>query len=303
MNWFFIALMAPFLWSITNLIDKILLSKYFKGIGVGSIIVFVAFADILILPFIYLFNPQVISLSPLHISILITIGILGTLEFLLYFKALAQEEASIVIPLFQLIPVFTFALGYIFLKESLTINQIFASIIIVLGTILISLNFDERIPKLKAKVLMLMVIACLIIAFQAVLFKVVAIREDYWSSIFWMYLGGGIAGIGILATFKSYRSEAYAVFKANSKAIISLTGISELTNLAGGLVVNYAFLLAPVTLVYIVNGFQPVFVFLESLALTLLFPQIYKESILKKHLLQKIFAIGVIFIGTYLLNS
>ena len=40
MTWFFIALIGPFMYALTNHIDKILLEKYFKNNGVGTIILF-----------------------------------------------------------------------------------------------------------------------------------------------------------------------------------------------------------------------------------------------------------------------
>jgi len=40
MTWFLIALVGPFLYALTNHIDKILLEKYFKKSGIGNIQLF-----------------------------------------------------------------------------------------------------------------------------------------------------------------------------------------------------------------------------------------------------------------------
>ena len=40
MQWFFIALIGPLMYALTNHIDKILLEKYFKNGGIGTILLF-----------------------------------------------------------------------------------------------------------------------------------------------------------------------------------------------------------------------------------------------------------------------
>lgn len=64
---------------------------------------------------------------------------------------------------------------------------------------------------------------------------------------------------------------------------------------------DYATLLAPITLVMTLNGYQPVFVFLLGILLTLFLPSLVKEKIKPIHLLHKGIAIGVILGGTILI--
>lgn len=65
---------------------------------------------------------------------------------------------------------------------------------------------------------------------------------------------------------------------------------------------NFATLLAPLALVWVVNGFQPFFVLLYGVIITLFFPKFGTESLLKKHLVQKVVAILIMFVGVLLLN-
>jgi hypothetical protein len=51
--------------------------------------------------------------------------------------------------------------------------------------------------------------------------------------------------------------------------------------------------------VLLAGAFQPVFVLVIGVILTLFFPKISIESLSKKHLAQKIVAISLIMIGTY----
>ena len=73
MNWFFIALIAPFLYAITNHIDKYLISKYIKEGKVGALIMFSALFGIFALPIILVINPMVLNISLWQIIILVVI--------------------------------------------------------------------------------------------------------------------------------------------------------------------------------------------------------------------------------------
>ena len=61
MNWFLIALIPPAVWAATNHFDKYLLSKYFKGGGVGALMVFSSMIGVLLLPIIYILHPEVVQ--------------------------------------------------------------------------------------------------------------------------------------------------------------------------------------------------------------------------------------------------
>jgi hypothetical protein len=56
MEWFYIALAAPALWSAVNYIDKYLVEKYFKGGGIGALLIFSSLVGIIVIPFIPLFE-------------------------------------------------------------------------------------------------------------------------------------------------------------------------------------------------------------------------------------------------------
>lgn len=112
MNWFLIALIPPAVWSITNHLDKYLLSKYFKGGGVGALMVFSSLVGVFLLPIIYLLHPEALSVKPINAILMALNGFLYVLAVLPYFYALNKDEASIAVPLFQLIPVFSYVLDY-----------------------------------------------------------------------------------------------------------------------------------------------------------------------------------------------
>jgi len=303
MKWFLIAISSPALWSITNYIDKYLISKYFKNSGTGALIIFSSIIGLFVLPFILIFQPNVLEISPLQAMTIIFSSIISIIAILIYLYALKKDEASIVVPLFQTIPIFAFILGYFFLHEVLTYRQIIGSLIIILGGISLSLDLNNKIPKLKTTILFLMLLSSFFIALSGLIFKVVAIETNFWTTSFWGYIGDVLMGIFFIVAIKSYRVEFLKVIQKNKLPIIGLNALNEILNVIASLTFRFVTLLAPLALVWTVNGFQPFFVFLYGVLITIFFPQLGAESLAKKHIIQKIITIIIMFIGTYILNT
>lgn len=303
MNWFLFALAGPALWSISNHLDKLLISKYFKGVSVGAQVLFACLFGAFILPIIYLIEPNVFKIQLSYIPILWTYSLTYVLAGIIYYYALKEAETSTVVPMFQLIPVFGYFVAYLVLGEVLAPKQIISSLLIIFGAVMLSLDLTERGINFKKSVLFLMIISSFLYSLGGVLFKFAALRASFWVSTFWSVLGATIMGLLIFIFIKSYRRQFLNVFRHNKIPIIGLNGLNETIVVIAELSFSYAFLLAPITLVWVVNGFQPFFVFLYGVILTLFFPHLGSESLLRKHLVQKILAIAIIFTGTYLLNS
>jgi hypothetical protein len=71
--------------------------------------------------------------------------------------------------------------------------------------------------------------------------------------------------------------------------------------MTGNLAFAFAYMLAPIALVLLANSFQPIFVLGIGILLTIFFPKISVEKIEAKNLWQKVIAITITGIGTYLL--
>lgn len=300
MNWFLIAMLAPLLWSITNFIDKLLVSRYFKG-NVGAMMVFSGLIGFFISAIILIFNFSSLFFGLQPILILIISGVIYVFSLLPYIFALDKEDTSLVVPLFQLIPIFSLLLGMIFLNEFLTHNQLIGGGIIILGAILISLDFDNKKISIKKNILVLMGVSSFGVAVYSLLFKLGTGSLNYFIASFWFYIGMGLAGFSLLF-YSPYRKQFLQVFKTNSKPVISLNFINEILNISAVVIINFALILGPMALVWVVNGLQPIFVFIIGFILTLTVPHIIKEKIYRKHLIQKFVAILMVVIGAIILN-
>lgn len=302
MNWFFITLLAPFLYALTNHIDKLLLEKYFKEGGVGTLMLFSSLLSALALPFLYLADPMALSVSFLHIFVLALVGIINILVLWFYFLALRDAEASVVIVFYQLVPVFGLVLAYIILGEVITQMQSIAMVVILFGTTIISFEIDESQKfKFRKKTVIYMMLASFFWALGSVVFKAVAIEENVWRSLFWEHLMLTIIGLFLFVFVKSYRANFLIAIKHNSKAILTLNLANELLFMLGNLIFSFSYLLAPVSLILLMNSFQPIFVLIIGVLLTVLLPKATFERIQIVHIWQKLVAIAITGGGTYLL--
>ncbi|MFA6463829.1 MAG: hypothetical protein WCV55_02385, partial [Candidatus Paceibacterota bacterium] len=154
----------------------------------------------------------------------------------------------------------------------------------------------------KKSTLLLMISSGVLISLSDVFFKKYSTINEFIPSFFWNQIGIAIFGIICFCFIASYRKHFLAVFKI-SKTAIAINSLSELILISSALVNYYALLIAPVTLILLVNyTFQPLFVFIEGVIITLLFPKILTEKISKKHIFQKIVSILIMSAGIYFLN-
>ncbi len=302
MNWFFLALLGPLLYATTNYIDKVLLDKYFKQKGVGTILLFSSLLSVIALPFIFLVDHTVFSMSARDILIMATVGGLNVGVLWCYLLALKHEEASVVIVFYQLVPVIGGILGYFFLGEILKPLQIIAMAIVIVGTTIVAFEIDsDNHFKLRKKTVLPMLAAASFWAIGGVIFKAVALEENIWRTIFWEHVMLVAVGVVIFIFIRSYRDDFLSAFKNNSKTILSYNVANELIYITGNVIVAYTYLLAPIGLVLLTESFQPIFVLLIGIFLTIFFPKIIAEKIQARHLWPKIIAILITLVGTYLL--
>ena len=291
MSWFFIALLSPVLHAAANHIDKYLLSRYFKGGGTATLIIFSSIFGLVVLPFIVLIEPNVLDITPSHALLLLLSGIIYTVYLIPYFYALNQDEASIVVPLFQTVPIFGYILAYFVLGETLNNQQIFASLLIISGAVFLSLDLNQKRLTIKKNIFLAMLLSSFLVALGALIFKFVAIQETFWVSSFWNYIGYAIVGSFLLTFIKSYRKQFLKVIHRNKLSILTVNSFNEILFIIGALGMTFASLLAPLALVLVVDGLQPFFVLVYGIIITLFLPKLGEESLLKKDLIQKIIAI------------
>jgi drug/metabolite transporter (DMT)-like permease len=301
MSWIFFAFSGPVLWAISVHLDKYLVERFFKESSVAVLLVFTALVGVLLLPFIWLYQPNVMSPSAGSIALIMLAGILYMTAMLLYLRALQSEEASVVSPFFQAGPLFGYVLAYLVLGETLTRQQMAGGAMIVIGALIVSLRFGQSSKMFKARLAVQMLACGFIMALSSLIFKVYAIRVEFWTTTFWMFVGEGIFGATLLM-ISSYRRQFVALVRANTAALLSINASNELINLGGGLGNRYALLFAPLSIVQAIGSTTTLFVFAFGIVLSVFFPRLGREDLSGRELAQKGIAAVIVAAGVALVT-
>ncbi len=297
MHWFIIALAGPMLWAVTNHVDKFIISRYSSEKNPLSLVLFSSFTFGFAGILIFFFAP-IEHVSVIQAVFATLAGMFIIAGYIPYMFALQEDEVSITAPLFQMIAPLSFIAGAVFLHETLSGKQIFASLLIVLGAVLLTLNIEKL--AWKSRIFKLMLLSSTLITFSVVLFKAVGLESSFWTASFWMYLGGFLFGL-FLFCIPKYNKEFRNFLTSGGKSIFSLNALSEGFNIAGNLFSRFASLLAPIALISAINSTQPFFIFIYGVILSFFFPKIQSEDVSKKSLLIKSCAITIMIVGSALL--
>ena len=297
-----LAIFASFLWGVTNHIDKFMITGIDKSKNsIKVLLVFSTFiAGIVLTPIWLILSHFTVSISFISLISVLAASFIYIIATVFYYKAIEKNDASIVVVMFQMIPVFSYILALILFKENLTIRQIIGSIIIILSAVIISFYFNEKNNRKKFKALLLMTLSSLFYSIYFILFDIGIRNSSYYSCAFWYQIGFLIMGI-ILLCINSFRVPFVNAIKKNGRRYLVLNTANEVINLIANLLVNYANLIIPIALVNVLNGFQGAFAFILGVIGTLLLPRYISEDLSKKVVIQKIVCIVLGIIGLIIL--
>lgn len=293
-----ITLFASLLWAITNHIDKYMLCNIDDSTSnVKTLLLFSSFVAGIVLSPIWLFISKFqIQISILPLIFIFIAAILYILATYFYFKALEKNDASIVVVMFQLIPVFSYIFSLLFFGENLNINEIIGSLIIISSAVIISLDFSKSSNKNKFIALIFMTLSSLLYSLYFICFDFAMRNGAYNSVAFWYQIGLLLVGL-VLISIKSFRLSFIKMIKNNGEKFIALNITNEVLNLIANLMVNFANLTIPLALANTLNGFQGAFCFIIGIIGVTLFPKIFSEELNKKIVIQKIISIILGIIG------
>ena len=225
-----ITLLAELMYSSTNYIDKFLVNGVNEsGSNIKTLIVFsTLIAGLVFSPIWIIVNGFNFSIGLIPFICMFTSTILTTSALYFYFKSLELSDTSVVVVMFQLIPVFSYILGFIFFKETLTVRQIIGSIIIICSTLLISIDTKNK-HKSNFKTFIFMSLSSLFYSVYYILFEIAVRNSSYNICALYFQLSLILLGL-IFMCIKSFRNTFIKAIMNNGKKYLSLNIINEVTN-------------------------------------------------------------------------
>jgi drug/metabolite transporter (DMT)-like permease len=244
---------------------------------------------------------DIFAIGPTGIAVTALSGLmyLGAIYF--YLRALQQEEASVIAPLFQTSTLFTYAIAYLVLHESLSGVQLGGGALVMASAAVSSYEPGGR-RRFKWSIVVPILICTATVAASSVMFKFFAIRDAFWPVTFWSFAGQAVFGAVLLA-IPRIRRQFLGMFREHPGAVIGINAANELINLGGGLAARYASILGPISLVQAIGGTTSFFVYVFGVILSLFAPRLAREDMSRAALLRKGIAVALIVAGVILMGG
>jgi len=288
-----LSILTAFLWAITNILDKLIVSRYLLDIKLLYIPLSLinVFAGAIVLAFFW--QP----LETPHYFLAILSGIALIIMGYLYFLAAKIEDISRVAPLFAIVPITTAMLGAIFLGEIFSVKIYISMGLIVFGSMLIM--FRGNLPRLfRSRAFGLMILSSVVVSFNAIITKYLLEFYSFWVVFGWTTLITGVIGMGIF--MKWWRKLVEEVHQRGYKGIW-ITLSSEAISIGATIIYTLAVSLWYVSLVSSIITLQYAFVFIFSVILYRFRPGLLGEEVSKKIAIQKVIALLLIISGIFLI--
>ena len=296
-----LAAIAAFLFASTNHIDKYLISKAVKNADYKALILVSTIIAGSVMSIIYLFvcNFQ-LSFDWQSILILFANSAIYTLANIVWFKALDRDDTTIIVIMFQLIPVFVLLLSPLLIaNQDIHPIQLLGCAIVTTAAIAVTFEPDKKkFSKHKLVTLALMTFVSLAYAVWFVIERFVNQNHDFNQTTLWSNITLFAVGILIFVFLKPFRKSFTKMLYTNGVKVIGLNLVNELFNSFGGVLTTFAETLASVALVsFTGQGIQPFAVMILGILITKFFPKIGKEDVTKREIIKRIITVIICIIG------
>lgn len=297
MLWLLAITSAYLCFALASLGDRIVLSGPSRPKSYTFFVGILSAAVVFLIPFIGINVPQ--GILWLWIILAAFFNIMGIYSM---FSALDVFDVSKIIPTVgALQPIFVVILSLlIWGGSSMEGDQVFAFAVLLLGSVLISIEKNYRVTRRSLK---LSFFAALFFSLEMILAKIVYLDINFWDGFIWMKIFGFVFVLAFLFN-RTFRSDVFKIDqrldKKNGIIFFIAQGFGGLANILQG----WAISLVPLAYLGIMNamkGFQYLFLFIFVLIISLTWPKLLKEKISKIIIVQRIIAIILIALGLLIL--
>ena len=297
--WLFFALTAPFLFSASQIFDKLLREKH---LGTFTLSIFVGLASFWVLALVPFVDLAAVFSSPLVVIAGLAAGALFFLNAFPYFEAMSVDEASRVIPLWALEAPMVLIFAFVFLKERLLIANYIGFAAVVSGAFLVSAKKVKDVFK-PSKAFLLMLLATFFTATAVIIVKWLYSQLSFWPIQLLSGIGGGTAALLVAFLFSGKKgpSSFREILRLKKKTFL-LLGLREIAVNGGFLLYGLAIMTGSVSLSVALSQLNALYMLIMATFISTFRPGILLEVINRKTLLIKAAAIFLIILGVFAIN-
>jgi drug/metabolite transporter (DMT)-like permease len=306
MNWLVVTIIAYTLIAFGVILDKFLLSP--EKISHPAIYTFYSGVLSLVAVFFFPFGFHGVTFSFGLLSIFA--GIIYTAGILTLFFALAKNEASrVTVVVGAVSPIVSFFLALFLLDEGLGFSQILGIFILIVGGVLISLDFGafKKIGEKKFFAgFSMSILSGLFLGAGFTLFKVQFEQDNFFNVYIWTRFGV-LFGAALLFLHPKWRRAIFNSLKKfkspakDQRRTGLLFVLNKGLNGAGSILLNFAISLGSVTIVNALISIEYALVFIFGILFSIWMPKYFSEHKSPGVFLQKSVAIIIIAVGMYLI--
>lgn len=300
MLWLIVTILAYLFLATSAFGDKFLLTGgisnpkvYSFYVGILSIFV------VVLIPFGFFFP------APPQIILTLLAGAFFVLGLYIYYSLVKEFEVSRIAPAVGgMIPILTFLFIYIFSEGNIKVSlkDIFSFLLLTSGSVLI---IAGKTKNIFGKALVFSLGAAFYFALYFVLAKLVYTALFFINGFIWIRLGSFLTAL-LFFFFKEVRAQISFNPQQQGggiKTMVLFFG-NQIAGSLGTILQSWGVALAPLVFVAFINalqGVQYVFLFLFAILFSTKFPNLFKEEISKRIIIQKTVSILIIGAGLLLL--
>jgi uncharacterized membrane protein len=293
MMWLYLALIAPFFYAVSNILDKYVVDS--KTSGTADYMFFGSIGSVILS--LYFFSTGELdnviegSLLPAILS-----GILMNISYLFFAFALSKEDSHKLIPFFLLIPILLIFIDSIFYSSSIPLLHWLSLALSLVGSyILMNSDGSDSVDfSIFSSAKILMLISVIILTGSVFVTDKMANPAETNSFIMLQCFGFSLTTIFYLF-WSPWRSEIFHGIKSVTASKVFAFFINDVADLLGNWFFIFAISLAPTAgYVSLALGIQPFYVLTIVIVISRYFPNSLNERLNPKTVVKTV--VGAIFL-------
>lgn len=290
-NWFFLALLGPLFWTISDFIDKLVIDNHVTS-TVDFLFTFSLTSWFCLALLIFIFGVPAPSVNAVFA---IALGFSTTLSFYFYALGLKHMDTSLAILTFKLVPILAILLAFLIFSAPLKLNEIAAALIVAAGALYLFVELDEGQFTWNKGMPWMLLAVCM----WAVIFVVADHLLNTMTFGEYMVLdtfGASLVTLPLLCFPRTLKDVVHGI-KSARKNKYRWFFLNTFTDFLAQVCLKKSFSLAPtVGAVSLVTQIQSVYGIIAGVLLTVCWPSVFSENISKENITKKI--IGSVIIAS-----
>jgi len=293
--WFLYAMVSVVFFGFTTIVDKMMLET-----RLSSFSYFAAYAPPALLFSIYvcLSTPTNVFSAPYAFAFVA--GLFSAGGYFLYVLTIRKEEASRIAALTSLSPIFVAVLAIFFVGEIFSLRFYVGIALMILGSILISYKRKHVKRIIPISLALVLIVVNFAYSLDQTLSKMSLLQISFAPFLMMFMFGRFLATFPGLA-LPSVRNQLLSEFKRLGRELTFTLAAGTVMWTMAIIFFFYAVSLGPITLVSASALISPLVTLLFAIIITKYVPRVLREGIERMTVALKLAAIGLIFVGTYLI--